>query len=284
MAVPNPDTMRAFGVDGTPTPLLGGRGLCYRVGDTVLRPSDNDDETNWIARVLHDLPSSAAYRISQPKAVAAEPTNFIHNGWTAWSFLPGEAGVTPRFADILRVSRVFHTDIASLDLQKPQFLEQRTNRWHEADLVTWGEKRLEDIEKVNEEILALFQPMLEKLQQIKRPLPANLSYQVIHADLTGNVLFDDDAPPGIIDITPYWRPAEYAEAIIVADGLVWHGEGQDLIEIYGMDDVRLQLLVRAVYWRCITFAIDTDVQWVQQHVAKADFQGALDIIHDLIGK
>jgi len=27
----------------------------------------------------------------------------------------------------------------------------------------------------------------------------------------------------VIDFSPYWRPAEYATAIIIADAVVWEG-------------------------------------------------------------
>ena len=38
--------------------------------------------------------------------------------------------------------------------------------------------------------------------------------QVVHGDLFGNVLFAGDAPPAVIDITPYWRPAGWAVGVI----------------------------------------------------------------------
>ena len=47
--------------------------------------------------------------------------------------------------------------------------------------------------------------------------------QVVHGDMTGNVLFSAAgtlAPPVVIDLSPYFRPAAYAEAIIVADAFV----------------------------------------------------------------
>ena len=61
--------------------------------------------------------------------------------------------------------------------------------------------------------------MLELLTDRVEPLGAD---QLVHADLTGNVLLTRDAPPGIIDISPYWRPPAYAEGIVVADAMCWH--------------------------------------------------------------
>lgn len=45
--------------------------------------------------------------------------------------------------------------------------------------------------------------------------------QLIHGDLTGNVLFAADEAPAVIDFSPYWRPPVFAEAVVVADGLLW---------------------------------------------------------------
>ena len=41
--------------------------------------------------------------------------------------------------------------------------------------------------------------------------------QLVHCDLTGNVLFAAGLPPAVIDISPYWRPPSYAEGVVVAD-------------------------------------------------------------------
>ena len=55
--------------------------------------------------------------------------------------------------------------------------------------------------------------------------------QLIHGDLSGNVLFSVEHEPAIIDMPPYWRPVSYAEGIVVADALLtWH-ESDELIEL-----------------------------------------------------
>lgn len=135
---------------------------------------------------------------------------------------------------------------------------------------------------MNAELLAYFDAPLTELQRMMKPLTSDVPSQLIHGDLTGNVLFDDEggAPPGIIDVVCYWRPAAYAEAIVVADGLAWHAQGRDLVELYGTDELRLQLLVRALYWRCITFAIDSDMDWIRDHIAKSDYPGAVGVLRD----
>jgi hypothetical protein len=133
---------------------------------------------------------------------------------------------------------------------------------------------------VNKAVLQILESSLDGLQRLKKPLPGDVEHQLIHGDLTGNVLFDEEhgSPPGIIDLTPYWRPAAYAEAIVVVDGLTWHGQGRSLVDLYGIDEFRIQLLIRAMYWRNLTWAIDSNMDWIEKYFDKADFQGALSTI------
>ena len=74
---------------------------------------------------------------------------------------------------------------------------------------------------------------------------------MIHADLGGNVLFHDTLAPAVIDVSPYWRPAAYADAIVVADAVAWSGAGDELVErlLRAQGD---QLLLRAVLFRVAT--------------------------------
>jgi uncharacterized protein (TIGR02569 family) len=282
MAAPSAEVLQAFGIQGDPSPIAGGRGLCYQTGDIILKPSDGDEEAQWSSelatRVLDRSPT--LYRLSRPLSVKNSPNLFVFEGWTASSFLAGTPGPAGCFADILSVSQAFHADLLELAIEKPEFMNARSNRWSEADRVTWGEKTLDDLPNVSMEMLRILDMNLKKLKGLMKPMPDTVANQLIHADLTGNVIFDrqTNSPPGIIDLTPYWKPAAYAEAIVVADGLTWHGEDRRLVELYGTDEVRLQLLVRAMYWRNLTWAIDTDLDWVQRYINKANFQGALDIV------
>lgn len=208
------------------------------------------------------------YRLAEPRQVIGRPRSFVHNAWTASSFLAGEVKSKPDFVKILEVSRSFHEYVSGLKLERPAFLRQHPNRRREADLVIWSEKKLEDVDKVNYELLVTIQPVLDKLDKIMQPLPSDLESQIIHGDMTGNILFEDNEPPGIIDLTPYRQPAEYANAIVIADALAWCGEGRELVVGYAVDELKGNLLARALYWRLLTVAIDTDLAWVEQHFDK----------------
>uniref|UniRef100_A0A8H7NEE9 Uncharacterized protein n=1 Tax=Bionectria ochroleuca TaxID=29856 RepID=A0A8H7NEE9_BIOOC len=57
MSQPSRSVLEAFNLHGTPTPLEGGRGLCFQVNDTVLKPSEDYEESQFIAEVINKLHS-----------------------------------------------------------------------------------------------------------------------------------------------------------------------------------------------------------------------------------
>ncbi len=73
-------------------------------------------------------------------------------------------------------------------------------------------------------------PLLDDLvARLGTPAPRSVS-QLIHGDLSGNVLFAAGLPPAIIDFSPYWRPVAYASAVVAVDGVLWFGAGEALLQ------------------------------------------------------
>ncbi|KAF4958017.1 hypothetical protein FGADI_2702 [Fusarium gaditjirri] len=284
---PSPNVLNAFGAEGCLIHVPGGRGLCYRTSQNILlRPSDDDKESEYIANfckaLLEFQPTD--YRVPNPILATGFPARYVYEGWTAWEYLEGKATLQGNFDTLMRACRAFHADAMRLATEKPLFLQTRQDRFTVADLVTWEEKKLEDAEDINSDVMATIQPILDQLLKLRQPFRQQIKNQLVHGDLTGNVLFDSENnnPPAIIDITLYWRPVEYAEAIIVADGLIWLNEGRELIDMFGIDHTRIQLLVRALYWRCLCFTIDPILPWVDDNLPKANFIGAIEIVKKLI--
>ena len=124
----------AFGGHDEPVPLAGGRGLAWRVGDLVFKPSDlAADELAWQADVLPTV-RNPDFRLSIPRrAVGGE---LVVDDWTAWTYLPGEhrAG---RWAEVIEVGDRFHRALAGL--ARPSFIAARTDPWAIGDRVAWGE-------------------------------------------------------------------------------------------------------------------------------------------------
>lgn len=135
---------------------------------------------------------------------------------------------------------------------------------------------------LNNHVLSLIQPSVDELNELKRPLQIAPPSQIIQADLAGNIFYSDLA--GIIDMTFFWRPAAYGEAIIAADALIWSAQGRELVvDLHGgLDETRILLLVRALLYRCVAFAIDSDMRFVNAFLPKADFRRATEIVRGVM--
>jgi len=201
------------GVRHEPEPLAGGTGRAWRVGDLVLKPVDAD--VAWQHDVFAAV-EEAGFRIERPRRE-------IVDGWTAWTYLEGrhERG---RWLDIVSAGERLH---AALPDVRPTRIDEP---WKTGDRVAWGEQPY---------------PAVDDLLHALRPLDDRL--QLIHGDLTGNVLFHETLPPAIIDFAPYYRPAQYASAIVVADALCWEDAPHWLAGA-----VDRQYLLRALICRAVT--------------------------------
>ena len=145
-------------------------------------------------------------------------------------------------------------------------------------------------------------PLLTRLQSLLTPLslllndpdPTVATPQLIHGDLSGNLLFtpNDTLPPAIIDFSPFFRPAAYAEAIVAADLLMWRkGTLADLRALDPEDRLlaspgRVQLLVRATLFRLVTFASDScdgeGEAFVRRNLPLLDGEGTVRALEGLV--
>lgn len=162
------------------------------------------------------------------------------NSWTASEFLTGEPGPRGHWAGVLNAGRAFHA--ALRQVPRPDFLDRHTHPWAVGDRVAWGEQDVD----VRDDLSAPFSTLLE----LRRPVKQDAA-QLIHGDLTGNVLFVRDEVPAVIDFSPYWRPPVFAEAIVVADGLLWFDLPSDLLTGSGDQPDWQQMLIRALIFRLV---------------------------------
>jgi Ser/Thr protein kinase RdoA (MazF antagonist) len=159
----------------------------------MLKPLDTSlAALEWQADVLASLRPDG-FRVAPP--LRSRDGELVVEGWTAWPRLAGRH--EPRWAEIVAAGERFHRALAGVE--RPAWLDDRSDRWAHADRLAWAE--------------------------VKYDAPD----QLIHGDLTGNVLFEAGLPPAIIDLSVYWRPAAYASAIVVADALLFHGASPDAL-------------------------------------------------------
>jgi uncharacterized protein (TIGR02569 family) len=236
---PSNDVLASFDASDHPVLLVGGRGRTWRAGDIILKPADlSPDEHAWQADLLPTIRTDG-FRLPLPRRTG--DGSLVVAGWAAWERVEGDHH-PGRWLDIIEVGVRFHRAIASVP--RPDFLDARTDPWSIGDRVAWGEAPIEPFRRI---------PSVDRLADILRPIEAH--GQVIHGDLTGNVLFADKLPPAIIDLSPYWRPAMFASAIVVADALVWEGADKTLVARFDHLDSFGQYLARALIFRLVSAAI-----------------------------
>jgi uncharacterized protein (TIGR02569 family) len=233
---PPKEVLAAFGVSGPPTALSGGRGLTWRAGKIVIKPADASEEMlAWQARVLADVDPDEV-RVAGP--IPSLGGAFIVDDWSA-SILCAGRHEPGRWSDIIAVGRRYHRALAHV--HRSPLMASQTGPWAVADRAAWGEVPLDPYRRA---------PHVARLEGCLRAVRA--PSQVIHGDLTGNVLFADPLPPAVIDLSAYWRPVEYASAIVVADALAWEGADAAELESTLAIDGFGQFLARALLFRIIT--------------------------------
>ncbi len=236
-ALPSAAVLAAFSLKGGPVPLHGGQGRSWLVGPAVLKLLDMPRSAlRWQAELLTRLDGRDDLRVSVPLCTA--DGEWTSHGWTAWRYQPG-VHLSGRWQDIVVVGQRLHA--ALQDEPEPAFLADRTDIWAIADRVAWAELPAEDHAATKH---------LDKLIRALRPVPGLA--QLVHGDLSGNVLFHPHLPPLVIDLSPYWRPPAFASAVVIADALVFEGARPDVVQPMLVDPTFPQYLLRALIYRAVT--------------------------------
>jgi uncharacterized protein (TIGR02569 family) len=233
--MPPPVVLWEFGAASEPAPLAGGQGTAWRAGDLVFKPLDMSlDALEWQADVLAAM-SPDGFRVAVP--LRSRAGALVVEGWTAWPALAGAHAA--RWEDIIAVGERFHDAIANVE-RPAALLDARTDVWAHADRIAWGEMSAGDREAV---------PEVTRLLSARGAV--NAPNQLVHGDLTGNVIFADGLAPAVIDFSPYWRPKGFASAVVAADAVLFHHADIELLS--RVVDARdgAQLLIRALLFRLL---------------------------------
>lgn len=238
-AAPSNAILAAFGARDVPVALPGGSAKAYAASGLVFKRGQDNNFTAWLAEVAQVVQRETAFRFTCP--VRSFSGAWTVEGWSASIQLAGrhEPG---RWTDILSVGRALHRAVAGVPC--PPFQGARTDQWALGDRAAWGECEVA--------VPALLQERVTATAALRRPI--ELPSQLVHGDLCGNVLFAPPLPPAVLDFSPYFRPAEYAEAILVADAIVWEGAPADLVGALPRDTAG-QMLVRASLFRLYAAAV-----------------------------
>ncbi|OBT77707.1 hypothetical protein VF21_03761 [Pseudogymnoascus sp. 05NY08] len=239
---PPSSVLKAFSLTNTPTPLPGGQNTSYLSSTTVLKhiPPTPSHEAEWTSRTLSLLPPSAYFTLPTP--IPSSTGSYVYENWTATRYCPGTDRPVGHWEELFEAARYFHQALEGVP--EPGFLGKRTHPWARADRVAWGEEAVD--------VIPALAPLYEKLSSLRKEVGVIIA-QLVHGDLSGNILFSDEKPPVVIDFSPFFRHVDYAVAIAVVDGIADFGEGEDLLRVAGLGVGRhaVQMLVRALLFRVV---------------------------------
>lgn len=233
--------LSAFGLSDAPRRMPGGQGTSWVCQGLVLKPGAGWVEVA-VAEALSDI-DAVGFRLAEP--VLTTGGGWICEGWAAHRIVSGdEADLSDPHdqARVLGAGRAFHRAVAHLT--RPDCLADRQDWWARADRIAWGEERLR--------FDGLLDPLVCRLTDALEPLGTD---QLVHGDLTGNVLISPHEPPAVVDVSPYWRPVAYAEGVVVADLLTWWGAPAGLAHDCG---VSTPAVARALLFRMATAQLMAD--------------------------
>lgn len=221
-------------------------------GDVVLSAVADHARAAWSAKVRETLEVDGV-RLARP--VRSTDGRYVVAGWRADTFIEGTP--EPRHDEVVSMSGRLHA--ATSQLERPRFLVQHpvpplaeVDVFVAADRAAWekvplqsakGAEQLETPSPDGRKSLDL----IAGLASLRKPVIS--PDQLVHGDLFGTVLFSGALPPGITDITPYWRPAAWAAAVAVVDAISWGGADEALIGRWEDLPEWPQMLLRAVLFR-----------------------------------
>jgi uncharacterized protein (TIGR02569 family) len=236
--------LAAFDEAGTPRALPGGQRTVWHVNGTVFKPLDAPVAAiAWQGRILDRL--VAQVRTAPPRT--ARDGRWVVDGWTAWRYERGthRPAAWPAVAS---AGRALHRALANL--AAPEWLAARDDPWARTERIAWSDEELPEAVQDT--------PLLAALADHRRPLdPATHRSQLIHTDLTDNVLFAPRTTPLVLDLSLSWRPTPYASAIVAADAMLWEGAAPEVVdrvasaETDDAQEVFGQFLLRAVIFRLL---------------------------------
>jgi hypothetical protein len=226
-------------------PMSGGQNTSVRVGGVVIKPIDEIEKYNWLAEKFEGLRSQNII-IANP--VRDNTGNFLNNGYGATKYVRCKF-IKNKLREKLLASDEFHGLVKGIT--KPEGFSLWESPWSKATKIAWSEIDLPIIG--NGDIKRILESIQDKYEEVK------LANQFIHSDLAGNILFRFYKPV-IIDISPEFRPVEYANALLIADSIAWHGAKLNSLKYLRYDkELKRQLLIRAIMFRlCVPLCFSVD--------------------------
>lgn len=257
--------LQQFGVEDTDATLAdGGQGTTWRVGVIAIKPCSDPDEAEWLGAVLSGV-RGPGFRVAEP--VRGSCGRFVIDGWSASLWIDGDTRLHGRHDEVIAALRMFNTAVSRVP--RPTLPTRPKDAFAIADEIVWSDPPYD---------AGALDPREAGLLGLLRPVRS--ACQLIQGDPSeGNFVFSPGLPPALIDVSPYWRPPEYAVASYIADAITWSGAPPQLLDsVRAVPDMG-QLLYRAVLFRLIVARL---VRPEEAHVSR--MWGAYERFVGMIGQ
>ncbi|MFC4949426.1 TIGR02569 family protein [Pseudonocardia sp. GCM10023141] len=257
-----PHVRTAFGVkDSEPKPVVWAGRRAWHCDDVLIRAVPDNAVAAWSAGVLDGLEVDGL-RIARP--VRSSDGRWVVGGWAASRFVAGT--LEPRYDAVVEASLRLHA--ATVAVERPRLLDDDDLLGRSA-AAAFGEQWITLDAAGGGDIYTRLAAHRE---------PIRLASQVVHPELFGAVLFDEDGVPAVIDLVPCWRPKEWAAAVVVVDALAWGGADESLLRRWDHLAEWPQVLLRAVLHRLALHAQHPDAS----PSTLAGLQRAADLVATLV--
>ncbi|HEY0736546.1 MAG TPA: phosphotransferase [Herpetosiphonaceae bacterium] len=237
LAATSRELERWFVLDGPVARLPGGEGRTYRAGDVIYRRDANAEENAFIVELYRSI-EQRGFRVPLPLRSTSGAWTTAE-GWTAWTFVSGQPATIADLEQVIPAIQSFHRVLARV--ARPAYLDRRDSPYDRADRLAWS-----DAPEVDDRFAALIAPLMQR----KRALP-DLGCQLIHGDLNEqNILVAPGQPPALIDMTPYWRPAPFALAVLAFWIGPYRGDAAVLrlfAQIPAFDQMLIRMALRTIF-------------------------------------
>jgi hypothetical protein len=222
-------------------------------GDLVLSPGRDAATARWLnpplARLAVDLDTRARRPLRIAVPVPARDGSWVVDGWAASRYEPDSTHCRD-LSVLVAAGRLLHAHLAHAFPVRPP-LETRRDQWAAAERLAFSAPhQLEAAVDPHDARHDLLEEVAARLAASTGGASATAPDQLVHGDLAGNVLLDARGVPVVIDLSPYWRPAVWAEAVCVLDAVLWLGAEPRELEEWGTGS-RREAMLRAIAFRVL---------------------------------
>lgn len=238
----------------------------FRLDKMVLAKISDNAKGTWSSLIRENL---LINQMVIAKPVRSSDGRFVVSNWKVDIYPEG----TPQrnVLDLTYIARLLNKELKLAE--KPDFLRKApfnigsyTDIFQIADSIAFSsnpEKVLSNYQnfinqsEMSEKFLRIFRELLSLRRSIE------LANQITVLDLFGNTSVDSTGTSVVVDLIPYFRPANYAIACIVVDSLIWDpGTSNHLLNIPLNDNNAPkafpeweQLLLRAMLFKLLVFLL-----------------------------